>query len=376
MLTTLIQAIADRYLAEEIKDAAMGELWELDRQAKSNGVPAVLRGFRNLWNLGLLLKASAEIEHHLEDDEFKSEPITDLENSVSEIKSDIELTSYNPYDHRKNEINDYSFPSIGFKPGELQIIKQYCDLRMLASPEDSKEFIKGTTKHVERWLEQTERIILRSRHRGQSISCDSIVNSFILSEFVRRIESFPPNEVKSSQFRGLVEGLNLPASFLDRYAEFHQWDYVRKLVCKTWSLVVYVISWESGQEVLMHHHGGALDAIKVIRGTMTHWQLSPEEKSSRFPFESFDKTVRYEGRSETLRAGEVAIVDRLHAHQIANLSDERLLTLHIRLGPSPEDGPEGGHWKTTADTEMFVWNQIEGCFDLLSPDSFNPLNPV
>jgi mannose-6-phosphate isomerase-like protein (cupin superfamily) len=369
MLTTLIEVIADRYLAEEIKDAAIGELWELDRQAKDNGVSAISRAFKNLWNLGLLIKASVDIDRYLEDQEFPNASVIESEKSISYAEQDIGLL---PSDRRRKEVSDYSFTSVGFKPGELRVIKQYCDLRVLASPKDSREFIKSTTQHVERWLQQTDRIILRSRHRGQSISCGSIVNSFILSEFVRRIESFPPDTVSPSQFRELVNGLNLPVSFLDRYAEFRTWDYVRKLVCKTWSLVVYVISWEPGQEVLMHHHGGALDAIKVIRGTMTHWQLSPEEKSSLFPFESFDKTVRYEGRSETLKAGEVAVVDRLHAHQIANLSDERLLTLHIRLGPSPEDG----HWRTTADTEMLVWNQIEGCFDLFSPDSFNPLNPV
>ena len=369
MLTTLIEAIADRYLAEEIRDAAMGELWELDRQAKYNGISAISRAFKNLWNLGLLIKASVDIDHDLEDQDFPGKSVIDPKNSVPNVDKGIELLSSN---RPTKEVSDYSFTSIGFKPGELQVIKQYCDLRVLASPKDSRGFIESTTQHVERWLQQTERIILRSRHRGQSISCGSIVNSFILSEFVRRIEGFPPDTVSPSQFRELVGGLNLPASFLERYAEFRKGDYVRKLVCKTWSLVVYVISWEPGQEVLMHHHGGALDAIKVIRGTMTHWQLSPEEKSSLFPFESFDKTVRYEGRSEALKAGEVAVVDRLHAHQIANLSDQRLLTLHIRLGPSPEDG----HWRTTADTEMLVWNQIEGCFDLLSPDSFNSLNRV
>jgi hypothetical protein len=101
---------------------------------------------------------------------------------------------------------------------------------------------------------------------------------------------------------------------------------------------------------------------------MAHWQLSPEEKSNRFPFESFDRSIRYEGPHVTVKTGETVVIDRLHAHQIANLSNRRLLTLHIRLGHPPEDR----HWRTTADTEMFVWNQTEGCFDLYAPESFNP----
>ncbi|MEB3359475.1 MAG: hypothetical protein VKK04_22305 [Synechococcales bacterium] len=337
---------AARYLVfESIRDEALGDLWEADYKRKQNGVPKAVRLVRALWHFLLLVKASIII--------FFSEKLI----------SGSERYGYRYLEDRAD--SNYPLGGIELTPDDLKEIKGYCRTRNLYNSFLTRRLLKSFIKQDSYWIRQTERIIEKSHSKGDRIDCEAIVNSFVLSNLVRQVESVPPGDVDIQFLDKLVKETKLTDEFIDRYVKFDDKSYKRQLIFRTWSLAVYVISWRPGQESWAHHHGYALDVIKVIRGQMTHWYVSAENLENTIPFECFRHLKkRYEGPSQIFSTGDTVTVDRRQGHQVGNVSDENLVTLHFRFGHPPEDD----HWRSTNDTEMFVWNQTEGCFDLVRRD--------
>ncbi len=338
MFVEIVESASRFLVLESIRDEAMGDLWELDNKLVQENTPRLVRVFRFLENFFSLVKASIIIlfEENLE--------------SIKKRNEEPWMKEASQYD------------GVYLTSNEIKAVRQHCLVRHLNGSVFGERAIANGSGDNSYWIRQTNRIIEKCWDRGElAIDCETIVNSFILSSAIRKLEAVPPNYVNIDSLSSLVKEIELTDDFIDRYVEFNRKSYRRQLICRTWSLAVYVISWMPGQESWMHHHGYALDAIKVIKGKMTHSLLSPEQWEGYVPFEGFEKTQRYEGPSEVFTTGDVVAIDRRHGHQVGNLSNENLITLHFRFGHPPEDK----HWRSTNDTEMFVWNQTEGCFDLI-----------
>lgn len=344
MFVEIVENAAKLLIIECIRDEALGDLWEFDNQLKQHGKSRFWRLAKSLQYFLSLIKASIVLL---------------LEAQFTRLANPAEETQNRPTAFPPN------MAVTPLSPEEIQRLKQYCATRQLYSAKLSCKLLGWPQGEDSYWMRQADRIIDKGLDRGEKvIDAEAIVNSFMLSSLIRQVESVPPHSVDVETFDQWVRQIHLDESFLDRYVSFDEQLYKRQLVCRTWSLVVYVISWLPGQESWAHHHGYALDAIKVIRGQMTHWLLPPNHWEERVPFEGFDHPKRHEGPSEIFNPGDVVAIDRRHGHQIANLTDEPLVTLHFRFGHPPEDK----HWRSTNDAEMFVWNQTEGCFDLIAPE--------
>ena len=346
MFVQLIESTAKFLVYESIRDESLGDLWESDHHLKELRVPKLLRLAKTFWSFLLIIKASA---------------ILLLEEEIIPLLKGKEDTSCEDSCDPTKLLNFSDFTD-----DDIIQVKHYCDNRYLYNPDFSKKLLAlgSPTLRSYYWINKAERIIEKYQGRTRKdIDSEAIVNSFMLSSLVRKIESTPPQEMDIRAFSKLVKEINLTPDFIDRYVKFDPATYKRQLIFRTWSLAVYVISWMPGQESWAHHHGYALDAIKVIHGKMTHWHLKMGVQEGDIPFECFGRK-RYEGPSEVLTDGDVVLVDRCCGHQVGNLSTDNLVTLHFRFGHPPEDD----YWRTTDDTEMFVWNQTEGCFDLIQPD--------
>jgi len=246
----------------------------------------------------------------------------------------------------------------------LNAVKNYC---VSVSKNDKRSATKIASfatlydKQLRYWLDQAGQLIIQSQRSGEDQpDCEFVINTIILKHLINQLSCSPPNEIQYHKFCELVQKVQLSREFLDRYITFEDKDYTRKLILQTWSLTVYVIGWRPGQEVLMHHHGNALDAIQVIEGEMTHWSLSEEEcEKAKIPFEGCPAAKRYDGPADgTYSAGKFVFINRRYAHQIANLSKhQHLVTLHFRFGAPPDDDK----WSTKKDEFMFVWNQTNQC---------------
>lgn len=355
MFVEIVENAAKVLVTESIRDEALGDLWEFDNQLKRAGTSDIWRLAKSTQYFLSLIKASAML--------------------ILEEKL-VRLTAAGKAQFLENGKGIDAIPPHEGKTlddEEIKQVKQYCAIRRLYGSALSHKLLGVSQEQSSYWIRLADRIIEKcSSHRGAGIDIEAITNSFMLSGLIRQVESVPPHSVDVDTFYNWVRKIHLDESFINRYVSFDNQLYKRQLVCRTWSLVVYVISWMPGQESWVHHHGYALDAIQVIRGQMTHWLVPPKHWEERVPFEGFDHPRRHEGPSEVFTKGEVVAIDRRHGHQIANLSNEPLVTLHFRFGHPPEDK----HWRSTNDTEMFVWNQTEGCFDLIGPEARRFTSPL
>lgn len=344
MFTELVESAARYLVVESIRDEALGDLWEANYKLSQHGTPKLIRITIFVWKFLLLIYASII----LFSEDIASKILKRLNSSPNaEAEQCVE-----PPD------------GTDLTPETIEQIRRYCDMRRLYTPILSKIFLNHFELEDSYWIRQTNRIIEKCHSRGDRIvDSGAVINSFIISSLIRKIEAIPPKKVDVTLLHNLVKDVCLTDKFIERYVEFTGKDYHRQLICRTWSLAVYVISWNPGQQSWMHHHGHSLDAIKVIRGKMTHWLVSPEDIDGYVPFEDFQDRDKKtcDGPSEVFSEGDIVVIDRCQGHQVANRSDEELVTLHFRFGHPPEDD----HWRSTNDTEMFVWNQTEGCFDLI-----------
>ena len=345
MILNLVEELSCFFVDDSIRDEALGDLWEADHRLHVQKTPLLWRDLLNLWRFLLIVKASIAIRLDI----FKE--------SFQENYADVFKYGNVDHDLDKGEID----------LGTLDVLRRYCDFRFIDSRKTTAvqwvssylqktKAIHNSDDRLSQLIKQADRLINQCQsttgHRGDS---ESVINSLVLSHFIKRLESNPPTQIDGQTFIELVKGVHLTREFINRYIGFNDETFSRRLIIRTWSLTVYAISWEPGQVVEMHHHGNSLDAIQIIQGKMTHWMLAPEDWEKEIPFEGCHSNERYQGKSQIFSDGEVCLVDRLYGHQIANLSDERLITLHFRFGPPPEDN----HWRSTADELNFVWEQIE-----------------
>ncbi len=265
-----------------------------------------------------------------------------------------------------------------FDPGVQSNIRTYFRLRLEYSNQHvARKLVAPQSTGIEPWLDRADLFLqkVRDNHAFGLVNEDLAVSALVLGEVVKRVERSRPEDLESREFEELVNQVNLPQDFIERYISKTD-ESLRQLVFRTWSLAVYVITWKPGQKSTIHHHGTALHTTKVIQGEMTHWLLTPEEVEKRqdadkirHELAELDSTLDERHTAQRYSPGEMVFVDRYHAHQIANLSDKPLITLHIRCGYPPEDS----HWRWTREPEMLVWNTATQTIEMKRPEP--PIEP-
>lgn len=245
----------------------------------------------------------------------------------------------------------------------LYTVRSYCYAREKNEKKTEAKIASYAALHdkqLQYWLTQAEHIMTKALDaNNQPVSCEVVINTLKLENLVNQLGCEPPMKINYSKFCELVKQVNLTREFIEQYLAFDNNDFRRTLILQTWSLTVYVIGWEPGQTSGIHHHGNSLDAIYVAEGEMTHLLLSPEEcQEEQVPYESHPAQESDKGRIEKIRAGNFTFVDRRHGHQIKNLSDQKLVTLHFRFGVAPEDD----RWlENNTNIRIFHWEHPEQC---------------
>lgn len=215
------------------------------------------------------------------------------------------------------------------------------------------------------WLEQADQVMEQWCDDFQNlfdcdINCEAVINTLILQNLLNQLSVVQPDQIEYVRFCELVQQTELTSEFLNQYITFNENHFTRQLILQTPSLTVYLIGWRPSQIVEMHHHGNSLDAILVLEGEMTHWLMSVEECEQRkIPYEGCSNAQKYDGNYNTVKAGDYAFIDRRHAHQIQNLSDQNLVTLHFRFGAPPDDT----NWSLSSKhcQHLLKWEHRDEC---------------
>lgn len=209
-------------------------------------------------------------------------------------------------------------------------LQEYCQLatRPELSPADAKRIsnifrLAACDRLLTSWLDRADRLIDDRLDLGELPDGDTIVSCLVLQDLTGRLTRVPPGKLTLERFQKLVERVQLSDRFLDRYVCFDDAHFSRKLICRTRVCTIYAIGWKPGQISDVHHHGTALDAIRVCRGQLTHWFY--DRPGSPTPLE------------ERFGENALVVVDRHQRHRMGNTSTEDLVTLHVRFGSPPDD---------------------------------------
>lgn len=140
-----------------------------------------------------------------------------------------------------------------------------------------------------------------------------------------------PIELRIEHLQDWMTRLTLAPSWLARQTTFAASTYHRQCLCRTPQFDLLLLCWRPGQSSSIHDHRDSLNVTRVWQG-----QLTSREFGSVSPFSSPATTASVKPaliQENHLRTADLAAVDRYRIHQLANTSDQNLVTLHLYARP-------------------------------------------
>jgi len=144
-----------------------------------------------------------------------------------------------------------------------------------------------------------------------------------LEEFMIEMGREPVSSLTHERLMDLTHRLTISDELIESRTCFAANTYARNLVCRTPSFELLVLCWRPGHESTIHDHAGSLNAIRVYRGELASRVFVPAagRPAGAGPVELLAE--------ERVRTG----VNRGGIHQIANTTDEDLVTVHVYAPP-------------------------------------------
>jgi cysteine dioxygenase len=144
-----------------------------------------------------------------------------------------------------------------------------------------------------------------------------------LDDFILKMLSIPSEALGLEQLQEWVATLQLSDDFFDRHLRFGDRTYTRTLVCRTPRFDLLILCWRPGQSSTIHDHADSLNATRVHRGCLTSREFALDSPASHLTLQ----------RETCHERGELVTVERHAIHQLANTSNENLVTLHVYARP-------------------------------------------
>ncbi len=151
-----------------------------------------------------------------------------------------------------------------------------------------------------------------------------------LDEFVLEMMQIPSKELRVDQLKSLFTRLDLRDELIQEHIHFCADGYARNLLCRTPRFDMLVLCWKPGHQTTIHDHCGSMNVTRVFRGTLTSRTFEIADR----PCE--DRANLRTPIEETMGTASVALVDRTGIHQLANTSEEDLVTIHVYAPPLKE----------------------------------------
>jgi cysteine dioxygenase len=151
-----------------------------------------------------------------------------------------------------------------------------------------------------------------------------------LDEFILEVGREPVSSLTQERLMDFTRRLVISDELVESRTCFAPNTYTRNLVCRSADFELLVLCWKPGHESTIHDHAGSLNAIRVYRGELTSRVFTPTASApdGAGPVD----LVAEERVQERGWTG----VDRGGIHQLANTSDEHLVTVHVYAPPLTE----------------------------------------
>ena len=130
---------------------------------------------------------------------------------------------------------------------------------------------------------------------------------------------------EADEYLELLKELEFSPKDFIKYINFSSEKYIRTCVAKGDDFELILLCWEKGQKAAIHGHDGSEGWIYVLHGAFEEkrYILNPETKRLNQQFE-----VRIE-ENEICHTS----TDKTEFHSIANVNDERSISLHLYKTP-------------------------------------------
>jgi predicted metal-dependent enzyme (double-stranded beta helix superfamily) len=160
---------------------------------------------------------------------------------------------------------------------------------------------------------------------------DEPLSDLSLDDFIVGMTREPVSSLTLARLLDLTRRLRLSDELVGLRTVFTGDDYARNLVCRTPSLELLVLCWRPGQTTTIHDHSGSLNAIRVFSGELTSRRFRPARGQ---PVGTGPVEATAEERLGPLDG--LTGIDRDGIHQLANTSDENVVTIHVYAPPLTE----------------------------------------
>jgi len=160
---------------------------------------------------------------------------------------------------------------------------------------------------------------------------DESPHGLSLDDFVVEMSRQPVSSLTHERLMDLARRLRLSDELIGLRSVFVEDHYARNLLCRTPYFELLVLCWRPGHASTIHDHAGALNAIRVVAGELTSRRFRPVcgQPLGTGPVEM---TTEEHARP----ADDLVGVDRDGIHQLANTSDDDLVTVHVYAPPLSE----------------------------------------
>ena len=145
--------------------------------------------------------------------------------------------------------------------------------------------------------------------------------SMNLQEAVTELKCSAPN-MRLPDLRKLILEFKPKPGEIEPYIQFTESHYARNLVYRTPDFEVLVLCWRSGQRSPIHDHGDSICSVYTYDGLLSadnYRRLSSGHIRADY--------------SEDFKPGTVLSIQTTEVHQVSNLSDSDLVSVHFYLGP-------------------------------------------
>lgn len=152
---------------------------------------------------------------------------------------------------------------------------------------------------------------------------------FGFEDFLLEMLQTPSDSLQLGQLQDWMDCLDLRDDLFRHHIRFCSEGYQRRLLCRTPRFDLLILCWQPGQASSIHDHTDSLNVTRVYQGTLTARTFQPIAAHERCYPTSKMAIVQ----EEQLSINQITAVDRYQIHQLANTSDENLVTLHLYARP-------------------------------------------
>jgi cysteine dioxygenase len=153
-----------------------------------------------------------------------------------------------------------------------------------------------------------------------------IETKLALDDFILEMNKVPSLEIKQAQLEDWVARLNLEDLAIAKHICFSPENYQRQILYRDSSCEIILVCWQPGQFSSIHDHGDSLNVTRVYRGVLTSRTFARTDSATK-KLSSLLLEEKY------LQPNKLVGVDRAQIHQLANTSEQNLITLNIYAKP-------------------------------------------